>query len=162
MPTFFHSKSVGKNFNAQGHVTLKQIVCSCLKWNLSKILSLSSLSARLKKIRSKLLMCPQYFFQCSKASNLAVSGRLCLEFELVWTFLFVSIKMRALLYSQHFLNYKSICHSRASNSETNGQNWLEMEFIWDFGCLYYLQVWQRSNQKWRRFSQNHIFSITSV
>ena len=49
-------------FNAQGHVT-KRIIRSGFVQNLSKILCLSSLSASLKKIRSKLkvLSCPQYF-----------------------------------------------------------------------------------------------------
>ena len=109
-----HYKSIGQNFNAQGHITRKRIVRSGLKWNLSKILYLSSLSASLK-IRSKLkaISCPRYFFQRSRAGNSEDNRRMCLEFELIWAFMVVLVKfdddtMRALLYSQHFLHYKSI------------------------------------------------------
>ena len=53
----------GKTFRRSRHVTPKRIVWSGPKLNSSKILYLSSLSASLKKIRSKLkvLSCPQHF-----------------------------------------------------------------------------------------------------
>ena len=80
---FLQYKSMGKCFDVQGHVTLKQIVC--LKWNASKILCLSSLSASLKRIRSKLkaLSCPQHFFRRSSAGNSEVNGMMWPEFDLI-------------------------------------------------------------------------------
>ena len=65
------------------NVTLKQIIC--LKWNASKILCLSSLSASLKRIRSKLkaLSCPQHFFRRSSAGNSEVNGMMWPEFDLI-------------------------------------------------------------------------------
>ena len=112
-PHFLHYKPMWKKFNAQGHVTLKRIVRSGLKWDLSKILCLSSLSASLKKIRSKLkvLLCPQYFIQCSRADNSVVDGWMCPEFEFVWAFMVVLVtckfdntKMRGLIRPKIVLN----------------------------------------------------------
>ena len=40
-PRFLLYKSIETNFNAQGHVTLKGIVRSGLKWNLSRNVCLS-------------------------------------------------------------------------------------------------------------------------
>ena len=90
---FSHYKSMGKTFNAQVRVTLKRIVSSGLKWYLSQILYLSSVSASLKKIRSLLnaLSCPQYFFQCSSAGNSEVNRRMCPKSELVWAFIVVLV-----------------------------------------------------------------------
>ena len=51
---FLHYKSMGIFFVAQRKVTLKRIVLSGLKFNSSKILWLSSLSASLMKIESRM------------------------------------------------------------------------------------------------------------
>ena len=82
---FLRCKSMGKIFNAQGHVTE---VNSPLwpEMELLQDLCMSSLSASLKKIRSKLkaLWCPQLFFHCSRAGNSVVNGQMWPEFEFVW------------------------------------------------------------------------------
>ena len=66
---FLQYKSMRNSFGAQGQVTPKPIVRSGPKSNMSEVLCLSSLSASLKNIWSKLktLLCPQHFFWRSRA-----------------------------------------------------------------------------------------------
>ena len=61
--SFLHYKSMGKFFVAQGQVTPKPLVRSGPKSTLTKILGLSSLSASLMKLRSKMkwLLIGQHF-----------------------------------------------------------------------------------------------------
>ena len=85
---------------------------------------MSSLPARMKKIRSKMkgLKCEQdymllFFFRRSKAANSVVSGRIIPKFELIQAFIVVlitckneedPIKMEALECLQDFPHYKSM------------------------------------------------------
>ena len=68
-----HVKSISKFSNSQGHVTPKWIIRFSLKSNLIEILCLSSLTARKKLIRRKLmpLQCWQNF------SNVKSIGDIC-------------------------------------------------------------------------------------
>ena len=53
-------------------------------------------------------------------------------------------------------------HSRVSNFEVNSLIWLKFKLVRDFmAVLLYLQVWQRSDQKWSRYPLD-IFSIISL
>ena len=74
---FFHYKSMGKFFIAQGQVTPKWIVRSGLKSNPSKILWLSSLPASLTKLPSKMMSSGQHFphYKCIWAISKGLKGK---------------------------------------------------------------------------------------
>ena len=82
---------MGKIFDAQGRYYVHR---SGLKSNSSEILCLSSLSASLKKIRSKLkaLSCPQHFFRRSRVGNSEVNGWMWPEFELFYVYSMITCK----------------------------------------------------------------------
>ena len=77
---FLHYKSLGKNFNAKGHVTPKRSVQSGPKSNSSEIFCLSSLPSSLK-IQSK-MKCP-HFCPSSRMLNSKVNWR----FKLIQDFM---------------------------------------------------------------------------
>ena len=115
---FLHCKSMGKIFDTQGHVTLKQIIRSGPKWNSSKILCLSSLSAGLKKIQSKLkVLCVHNIFSSAQGQVTSKSidrcGQNSTSSEILWLsslpacLMKIQSKLRPLLHP-HFLHYKSI------------------------------------------------------
>ena len=84
----FSIVSLWKKNNAQGHLTLKRIFFSGRKRNMSKILCVSSLSASLKKTRSKLKALSHISFASAlrKVTRKLMDGcdRISNSFELLW------------------------------------------------------------------------------
>ena len=88
---FSHYKSMGIFPDAQGQLTLQSTVRSGQISNSSKTLWLSSLPAKLKKIRSKIeaLECSQHntsIFRRARADNSGVGGGICPKCELIQAF----------------------------------------------------------------------------
>ena len=132
---FPHYKSMGFFSNAQGQLTLQSLVKSGPNSNSSEILWLSSLPARMKKIRS------------------TVSGGIRPKFELIQAFMVVlvtckneenRIKMKELECLQHFSHYKSMGFLDAQGQLTP-QSLVESGPRY-YGCPRYLQVRRRSDQ----------------
>ena len=131
---FLHYKSTGRIFDTQVLVTPKRIVRSgpqltLPQSNSSEILCLSSLSASLKKIQSKLKApsCPQHFFWCSRAGNSKVNGRIQPKFEhvrdlcLSWlpaSLMKIRTKVKVIAWRHGFSHYMSMeafcCHDNHS------------------------------------------------
>ena len=91
---------MGIFFDAQGQLTPQSMVKSSRNSNESEILWLSSLPARMKKIRSKMkaLECLQDYmssFRPSRAVNSAVNGGIPPKFELIQAFMvsFLPVRM---------------------------------------------------------------------
>ena len=90
---FTHYKSMGIFPDAQGQLTLQSMVGSRQISNLSETLWLSSLPARMKKIRSKMkaLECSQHhtsiFFRRARTDSTGVGGGIWPKFELIQAFM---------------------------------------------------------------------------
>ena len=93
---FFHYKSMGIFPDAQGQLTPQSLVRSCPISNSSEMLWLSSLPAKMKKIRSKMkaIECSQHhsqFFRRARADNSGVGGGIWPKFELIQAFMHVLV-----------------------------------------------------------------------
>ena len=77
--------------NAQGQLTPQSVVESCQISNSSEILWLSSIPARMKKIRSKMKTQECRFFRRSRAANSEVSGGILPKFKLIQAFIVVLV-----------------------------------------------------------------------
>ena len=91
---FSHYKSMGFFPDAQGQLTLQSTVRSCQISNSSKTLLLSSLPAKIKKIRSKKRRKSVHniihqFFRRARADNSEVGGGIWPKFELIQAFMHV-------------------------------------------------------------------------
>ena len=79
--------------NAQEQLTPQSVVESCRHSNSSEILWLSSIPAKMKKIRSKIkvleIICR--FFRRSRAANSEVSDGILPKFELILAFIAVLV-----------------------------------------------------------------------
>ena len=66
-------------------------------------------------------------------------------------------------YQSDKVKYGFFWHSRASYSEVNSPIWPEFELNTRFySCPDYLQVWQRSDQKWSHYLPDNIFYYRSM
>ena len=93
---FSHYKSMGIFPDANGQLTLQSMVRSCQISNSSKTLLLSSLPAKMKKIRSKMkaLECSQHYtsiFRRARADNSGVGGGIWSKFKLIQAFMHVLV-----------------------------------------------------------------------
>ena len=152
---FLHHKSMGIFPDAQGQLTPKSMVWFGQILNSSVLLWLFWLSARMKKIRSKMkaLECWQRFLHYKSMGifpdaqgqltpqSMVWFGRISNSFVLLWLSWLparmkkIHSKMKALECWQHFLHYKSIGiftrGSRATNSAVLGPIWPNCELVWD-------------------------------
>ena len=117
---FSHYKSMGIFPDPQGQLILQSMVGSGQISNSSKPLWLSSLPAKMKKIRSNII---HQFFRYTRADNSGVGGGISSKFEFIQAFMHVLVtckneddarmrmiksKMKELECSQDFSHYKSM------------------------------------------------------
>ena len=88
---------MGKKICAQGRITRKWIIQSSPNSNSFQLLCLSSLSASLTKIQSKVTekSWRHHFFHRSRACNSKMTGQIWPKFELVWDFMPVLISCKS-------------------------------------------------------------------
>ena len=112
---FSHYKSMGIFPDAQGQLTLQCTVRSGQISNLFETLWLSSLPAKMKKIRPKIeaLECSQHY--TSRADNSGVGGDVWQKFELIQAYMHVLVtckneddRLKIKELEQDFSNYKSM------------------------------------------------------
>ena len=95
-PDFSHYKSIGIFPDAQGQLTLQTTVQTGQISNSVETLWLSSIPAKMKKIRSKIeaLDCSQHYtsvFKRARADNSGVGGGIWPKFELIQAFMHVLV-----------------------------------------------------------------------
>ena len=150
---FFHYKSMRKIFNTQGLVTPKLLVGSGPQLNLSEILCLSWLPARLMKIQSKIkvLSYPYHFLQYKTMGK-------------IFNHHFLHYRSMGKIFNHHFLPYRSMgkifnAQGQVTPKRVVWSDWKSNESkILCLSLLPYLQVWWRSIQKGRCYLVHKIFS----
>ena len=117
-----HCKSMHIFYDAQGKLTQQSGAGSTLNSNSSKLLLLSLLPARMKKIQSKMkaLEWSQQFYiihqflRCSRAANSIIGDGIFTKFKLIRAFIVVLLICKneyhlfKIEWSQHFFHYMSM------------------------------------------------------